>query len=165
MENKGFGAGIIIAILVIFIGIFWYSLSRRNDAPGVSNATSTVESNETGTATSPYGRTTIGIGEAGSYRGITITPLSVVEDSRCPLGVQCIQAGTVRVNVESKFDNGTKRQDIIKLGESANVGTFAVSLMSVGPIAKAGTQIDAEDYEFGFEVRQSAVIDEELIGK
>jgi len=166
MENKGFGAGIIIAILVILIGIFWYSSTRKDTTPSETVATSTVPQTNTNTTIIPYGRVTLGLGDSASFRGITITPLAVVEDSRCPQDVQCIQAGTVRVNVNSEFDNGSTRQDIIKLGSSTTVDTFGINLVSVTPGAKkAGVKINSTDYEFTFEVRQSAVVDEELIGK
>jgi hypothetical protein len=37
------------------------------------------------------------IGEKAGNTNIVIQPTEILEDSRCPLDVQCIQAGTVRV--------------------------------------------------------------------
>ena len=39
------------------------------------------------------------LGESSDLGGRVLTPLAVVEESRCPLGAQCVQAGTVRFRV------------------------------------------------------------------
>lgn len=43
---------------------------------------------------------TAGFGVRVRTANVTITPLSLVEDSRCPTNVQCIQAGTARILVK-----------------------------------------------------------------
>jgi hypothetical protein len=150
---------ILIVIIVLVAGIFIYRSSSDDTYTGSPEATST------GSVTIlPYGRATLSLGEEATFRGITIKPVSVLEDSRCPAGVQCIQAGTVRINVESQVGN-TTRQDIVRLGSATTVDTFAVTLVSVLPATKAGSQIPSGDYIFTFDVHQSAVVDEELIGK
>ncbi len=37
------------------------------------------------------------INKGGSAGGVVIVPTQLIEDSRCPTGTQCVQAGTVRV--------------------------------------------------------------------
>jgi hypothetical protein len=166
--ERNYVIGGIIVLIILVGGVYLFSKNRTST--GSNNATSTgANATSTGTTTGgmilPYGRATIGVGETAKFRGISITPMSVIEDSRCPEGVQCIQAGTVRVNVRSTFDNGSGRQDPIRLGSSTTVNTFAITLVTVEPRADADTEIDDNDYEFTFEVRQSAVVDNELIGK
>jgi hypothetical protein len=39
------------------------------------------------------------LGQTGDFGPVNLTPVNVDEDSRCPTGVQCIWAGTVRVKV------------------------------------------------------------------
>jgi hypothetical protein len=51
-------------------------------------------------APGPLGPRVVAMGEPAHYAGLSLTPLAVVEDSRCPAGVQCIQAGTVRITTQ-----------------------------------------------------------------
>lgn len=52
--------------------------------------------------------------------GLTIIPVAIVEDSRCPADVLCIQAGELIVQVLIRRD-GEERQHTLKLGSSALV--------------------------------------------
>ncbi len=40
------------------------------------------------------------LGESSKLGSRTITPIAILEDSRCPSGAQCIHAGTVRLQVK-----------------------------------------------------------------
>src|SRR6185437_3005515 len=51
------------------------------------------------------------IGQTISGLGVTITPMKVLEDSRCPVDVECIQAGTVRIDAELSAGMGTSTQE------------------------------------------------------
>lgn len=95
------------------------------------------------------------LGQTGAFSGITIKPLSITEDSRCAKGVQCIQAGTVRVVVTSTPSSGPV-ENTLKLGQIVPVSTFTVGLTSVDPYPEAGKKISESDYRFTFEVHQSA---------
>lgn len=43
---------------------------------------------------------TLKLGESKNVAGLTLSPIRIVEDSRCPFGVQCIWAGRVAVEIE-----------------------------------------------------------------
>lgn len=45
------------------------------------------------------GSATLRLGERALIAGVSIRAVRVEEDSRCPLSVQCVQAGTVRLAV------------------------------------------------------------------
>ncbi|HEU0080654.1 MAG TPA: hypothetical protein VFQ72_01340 [Candidatus Paceibacterota bacterium] len=139
-------AGIIILIVVIGGIVLWRS--NASDTAGTAARTGS-------TTVLPYGRTTVAVGQSASFDGITITPLTVAEDSRCAAGVQCVWAGTVRVAVRSDLAAGSSRQDVIALGSTTPIGTFAVSLVSVTPDKRAGVDIASNDYRFTFEVHQN----------
>lgn len=68
------------------------------------------------------------LGQASTLSGIAIKPLSVTEDSRCPEGVECIWAGTVKVSTQVGSDT-----QILELGKSVVVGNSEVTLTAVGP--------------------------------
>ena len=104
---------------------------------------------------SPYGVVTLKLGEVANFRGISIRPTEVTEDSRCPQDVQCVWAGTVKLEVESDLDTVGKRTDTLNLGTTHIIDTFAVSLVSVNPSPKAGTEISDADYKFTIQVNQN----------
>ena len=151
MENnnqRNWLIGGVIAIVVIMGLIIWVASSST----GSGNATTTPDG--TTSMVSPYGVITLGLGQDGVFPGITIRPVSVAEDSRCNTGVQCIQAGTVRVIVTSTV-LGSPTQNTIGIGQTVSVSTFTVALNSVSPYPIAGTKIANSDYRFTFEVHQS----------
>ena len=93
------------------------------------------------------------LGEAVTVLGIKITPLEVIEDSRCPIDVQCIQAGTVRLKV--RLESGLGKSEMI-LGLDKTITTEAenISLTSVTPAPRASVKISPADYQFTFSVSQ-----------
>lgn len=155
---------VIIAIIVI-AGLF-FVFTRKGATPAVETSTENSTSTPTSSlAIRPYGEVTLKLGETANFNGISITPLSIVEDSRCAQGVQCIQAGTVRVNVKSLRNNGLSSENIVGLNSPVIVGTFSVNLTAVTPSAKANVKIKDTDYRLTLRVNQSPVIDSELMGK
>ena len=73
--------------------------------PAAATATSTPASGVTGNlATPPPGPSaTVALGQRMALgHGVSVVPLHVVEDSRCPINARCIQAGqlVVRVAIE-----------------------------------------------------------------
>jgi len=84
--------------------------------------------------------------------GITVVPIEVVEDSRCPEDVQCIQAGTVRINVRIGDEIETTEK-IITLGEKEVFGDISVRLIDVKPYPNSKKTIERDDYVFTFEIK------------
>jgi hypothetical protein len=82
--------------------------------------------------------------------GPYVTPLEVLEDSRCPINARCIWAGRVRLSV--KIDLGS-RSEIreITTEKAIDVADGALSLAAVEPGQMAGTTTDPKDYRFGFQ--------------
>lgn len=81
----------------------------------------------------------------------SLTPLSVIEDSRCPKDVQCIQAGTVRVSVKLESGLGTSVQTFT-VGQTITTETEAITLTSVQPEKISTKTILPADYRFTFTV-------------
>ena len=92
----------------------------------------------------------ISIGQSATIYGTTIGVLELVEDSRCPVDVQCIQAGTVRVRTSIDSYN---RDFTFTLLQPQVVGKVTITLASVIPAQKHSTQIiGPSDYRFIFTV-------------
>jgi hypothetical protein len=93
--------------------------------------------------------TTLMSGQSSQINGITLTVGDLVEDSRCPTDVQCIQAGTVRVNVTIDAYEGNLS---LTLGEPQVVKNLIVVLDSVTPAKHSKQSIKPSDYRFTFSV-------------
>jgi hypothetical protein len=91
-----------------------------------------------------------GFGEVASVNGLKVRPLQVVEDSRCPINVQCVWAG--RVVVRSEIIGGSWRQTRdLELGKPQQIADGALTLVAVSPDKSAPGQIDASAYRFTFD--------------
>ncbi len=84
-------------------------------------------------------------------QGKMITPLRVLEDSRCPVDVECIQAGTVRVSTTVQSGSRTTTQ-VFVLGTPVTVGTEEITLTDVKPVKNSKIIIRSTDYLFTFSV-------------
>lgn len=94
--------------------------------------------------------TTLAIGQSDEVAGMQLKVVSLVEDSRCPSDVQCIQAGTVRVKVSVSGSEYT-----LTLNKPEVIGALSVTLVDVTPHDKKSTQtIKSEDYRFTFTIAQ-----------
>lgn len=83
----------------------------------------------------------------------SITPLEVVEDSRCPIDVQCIQAGTVRVKTTLSGNLGAYTATL-ELNKPLVNEEVSITLKSVSPGPLSTHEIAAGEYHFVFEVKK-----------
>ena len=86
------------------------------------------------------------IGETVNVGGPLVTPLKLVEDSRCPPGVQCVWAGRVVVSATISTPTMKLTRDLT-LGEPFQVADGALVLAEVQP---AATTSQPANYRFGF---------------
>ncbi|PIQ92164.1 MAG: hypothetical protein COV70_01255 [Parcubacteria group bacterium CG11_big_fil_rev_8_21_14_0_20_39_22] len=93
----------------------------------------------------------VGLGDDGEAFDIKVTPIEIIEDSRCPQNVECIQAGTVslRVYVVAK---GVTQEKILILGEAVKADYARLVLQDVIPLPMQNEDIDMSDYLFFFKV-------------
>lgn len=96
---------------------------------------------------------TTSMGQKATGLSVSITPKSIVSDSRCPTNVQCIWAGTVEIRAvaETKVGHG---EHTFKLNEPQTFGDFTITLTNVTPSPKAGEKIPDSAYRFSFEVKK-----------
>lgn len=89
------------------------------------------------------------IGQTVQVSGVAVTPLEVLEDSRCPADVQCIWAG--RLRLKAKVDaRGASSEHELTLGEPQDIGSGTLTMVDVRPGRVEGRMIWPEDYRFGF---------------
>lgn len=87
------------------------------------------------------------LGESGMQNGVMILPTSLVEDNRCPVDIECIEAGVVRVRtILTKGD--TRNETILSLGSPVSFQGRNVILRSVLPATESKVALTPEDYRF-----------------
>lgn len=94
---------------------------------------------------------TMNLYEKRKVKDAVINPWAVLEDSRCPATVQCIQAGRVRVavNISSPYK---KVNTEMEPGDRVFVGSFTLLLKEVNPPKITTRKIQDNEYRFVFEV-------------
>ncbi len=101
--------------------------------------------------------TTAGVGQKIVVNGVSVTPIEVVEDSRCPSNVQCIQAGTVRLKVRLESE-GNVQEETLKIGTQITFAGKRVTLSAVLPVKNSTKVIVSSEYKFTFEVNDAVSV-------
>lgn len=92
----------------------------------------------------------VALGQTAYVDGPRVTPLELVEDSRCPADVQCVQAGRVVVRTKIHLGGSDLKRDLT-LGEPVGIADGALELVSVEPDPpSAGSQPEPGEYRFTF---------------
>lgn len=83
---------------------------------------------------------------------VVATPMSVVEDSRCPENARCVWAG--RLIVSTRIDGAGWRETAdLTLGEPKQVRDVTIALVSGLPERQAERETPASEYRFVYEAR------------
>ena len=93
-----------------------------------------------------------GLGQEAQVGGLRIRPIRVIEDSRCPVNVQCVWAG--RLILETEISSGAPYQiHMLELGKPARVAIAGgtVTLVAAQPGKVAGAEIPRDAYRFTFQ--------------
>lgn len=85
------------------------------------------------------------------YNGVRITPLKVIEDSRCPEGAMCIWAGRLVVSVRLSSDIKIEEVSLVQ-GEPHRFLNKTVTLMDALPHPNIKNE-DMQSQSFVFEVK------------
>lgn len=94
---------------------------------------------------------TVGFGAQAMLNDVTITPLALIEDSRCPINARCVWAG--RLVLRTTFSVGGPREtrDFI-LGTPQAVPGGTMTLVAAEPAKLAGAQGNPPAKLFTFEL-------------
>ena len=137
-------------IVVMLLGTGLFFLNYKNDEAG-----NLPENLPNGGSQNSQNLYQTKIDKTISAFGINVIPLSIVEDSRCPVDVQCIQAGTVRVDVQIS-DGIEYMKRTLNLGDvGAAFGDISISLKAVSPAPNSKITIKPSDYVLTFEIKNT----------
>ncbi len=154
MTHIGKALLILLCIAVISGGIFFIR-EWSIQTTGIIDLSIPQAPNEQAVVHGKDGLVEVGLNVSGTVLGVTVTPREIVEDSRWPSDVQCIQAGTVRVRAILTSSFNTTEQ-VFLLGEPVITGGQIVTLLEVQPLKKATMPILETDYRFVFKVVNTA---------
>jgi len=99
-------------------------------------------------ADAPYdGIARAGLNQRAYADGPYVTPLAVVEDSRCPIGTQCASPGRTRVMVRIDLGSRSEYRELCS-DKPLQVADGQLSLVEVQPARLPGGQ--SGPYRFGF---------------
>jgi hypothetical protein len=87
------------------------------------------------------------LGQTGDFGPVNLTPINVDQDSRCPVGTQCIWAGTVRLKVLVE-PAGANYTAFATLGQPLEVDGGTLLLEDVTPRRTSTGQIPPDHYSF-----------------
>ena len=94
----------------------------------------------------------LSVGNSQTIGDLSITLNSIITDSRCPVDVQCIQAGELSVSVTLKNASTTETRKFSSNDAAYVIGGRAISISDIQPVRKAGVEISAKDYVVTFKV-------------
>src|SRR3989344_1477054 len=91
------------------------------------------------------------IDQGASALGVKVVPLEVLQDSRCPVDVECVWEGTVQVRALLSSGLGEAEQ-VFELNQPITTEAEVITLVEVFPAPESGRAILPNDYRFMFEV-------------
>ncbi len=93
---------------------------------------------------------TAGLGEVAHTNGLKVRPLTIVEDSRCPINVVCVWAGRLVVRTEVTGGSWRQTRDL-EIGKPQQIADGALTLTAAEPSKVAGAETDPRAYRFTFD--------------
>ena len=98
---------------------------------------------------SPDGIARARLGERVYVDGPAVTPLEVLEDSRCPKNVQCFWEGQLRLKVRVHLGARDELRELT-LGQPVHVADGNIELVEALPEPVADEPVKPASYRFGF---------------
>ena len=94
---------------------------------------------------------TASFAQVAEIGGVTIRPVRLIEDSRCPAQVQCVWAGRLRIEAVIGYRSGSEeqRREMI-MGDPVVLPEGSLKLADARPEPVAGEPIAPRAYRFTF---------------
>ena len=101
------------------------------------------------TVSAPAAGPTAALGQQAYVDGLKVTPLEVIEDSRCPINARCVWAGRIIVRA-AVAGGGWRRVIDLELAQPQPVADGQLTLVAAEPGKMAGAATDPRAYRFTF---------------
>ena len=89
------------------------------------------------------------LGQSVRVGGPRVTPLIILEDSRCPMNARCVWSGQVRLSVRIVTGNGTSVREIVS-NKPLAVADGTLTLGNIRPDKRTDLVLRPSQYRFGF---------------
>lgn len=89
--------------------------------------------------------------EKVTIRGVSITPILILEDNRCPSDAQCVSAGVIKIQTRI-VSGATTTDQFLEIGKAYVSPVETITLIGVTPQPKINQPIGSNLYRFTFEV-------------
>ncbi len=143
----------VILVVSVLVAVLWGGSSAR---PVLSDPLAQDPVQIPGEIIVGEGNVTLAFGERGSLDGVVLTPILIEEDSRCPVGVNCIQAGVVRVRTVVEGASGAQ-EHVFVIGEPFAIDGKAITLLEVSPYPLPDMGMILKEYRFKFGLEDRAL--------
>lgn len=80
---------------------------------------------------------------------LTITPVAVIEDSRCPANAMCVWEGRLVIKALIN-DNGEESEKTLVLGATSRIANGMLTFSHAMPGTNTGEELQLPDYRFDF---------------
>ncbi len=95
--------------------------------------------------------------------GLNLKFLSVVEDSRCPVGVDCIWEGNARVRLQISSSTTNDNSEVFELNtnlepQSIRIENYEIKILDLIPSPKVDLKIEPENYTATFTITNLEIV-------
>ena len=98
----------------------------------------------------PFEEAELSLGETYTSGDFSLKLVDIAEDSRCPEGVECIQAGRVTADLEIGLEGRTETISLRSDEGERQIGDYYINLIAIDPLAREGVTLSAADYTLTF---------------
>ena len=94
----------------------------------------------------------LSINQSAKIDDLILTLNSIPNDYRCPIDVQCIQAGAINANVMFEVLGKSVSRNMPSDEVRQEYEGYKISIVDINPPAMSKTSIDQEDYKITFKI-------------
>lgn len=94
----------------------------------------------------------LSVNESAKIGDLVLTLNSVQNDYRCPIDVQCIQAGAINTNVTFEVSGNTITKNMPSDEVPQEFEKYKISIVEMNPPAHSKTRIEQKDYRITFRI-------------
>lgn len=98
---------------------------------------------------------TLAVGQTGKAGRLFITLNRFLQDNRCPINVECVQAGAVMVNVTLAKGVHTETNNMLSDQAPWIFEHYRVAMTNISPMKRGAERIPTENYAITFRVEET----------
>jgi hypothetical protein len=130
----------IVLIVIIVGGIIIFTHDHSITTAPITDTMTSPSAGDSSAATgSQSNKATIGIGQSGVVAGTTIKINGLMQDSRCPVGVNCLTAGSFGIHTTVTKGKVVVSHDFITDAGAFSFQGYNFSIISVTPSPISGS--------------------------